>query len=324
GSYPAEIRLTAQTGGSADVYLAYNLVVSPAQRPVLRVQPVDGVTIFTDVNGSADALDGEITIENSGNQNTTWGATSHDNWVRIVPPGERDIQPGDIDTLSIYIKESAMTQLGPGIHLSQVDVFDENDPTVTYNIPITVHLAPSSLDRIEDGLIAEYLFEEGTGDVVHDTSGNSPALDLHIQDPANVAWQPSGLRLNSPTLLATPGAATRMTESIRLSSELTVEAWLRPENLEQDGPARLIGISNGPSLRNFTLAQGLWGGQPKDTFNMRLRNSGSDLDGMPLISTNPGSASLGMQHVVYTRTATGRSTVYVNGVVAQGGTNLAT
>ena len=138
-------------------------------------------------------------------------------------------------------------------------------------------------------------------------------MDLLISDPSAVTWQPSGLRIDSPTLISTPGAASRLVDQIRQTGEVSVEAWIRPDNLTQDGPARVIGISNGPSLRNFTLGQGLWGGQPSDTFNMRLRTTQTDLDGMPLLTTAPGVATLSLQHVMYSRGTDGMEYLHVNG-----------
>ena len=112
-----------------------------------------------------------------------------------------------------------------------------------------------------------------------------------------------------------------MTEAIRKTQEITVEVWLRPQNLTQDGTARLVGISKGATMRNFTLGQGLWEGQPADLFNMRLRTTGTDLDGMPLLSTPAGTASGAIQHLVYTRNKAGDTHLYVDGeVAAQGNT----
>ncbi|MDF1837550.1 MAG: hypothetical protein P1V35_06770 [Planctomycetota bacterium] len=321
GSYPSELRLRSRhnSDGDGETYLAFSLNVMPVGGPMFRAQPSQGLVIHTNVNAAADELDGEITLENTGSEDLQWTATPQDGWVRLGLPRDTDISPGETDTLGIYIKESAMSALGAGTHHSQVELQNANDPSMSIVIPITVNLAPGSNNRIVDGLIAEYRFEEGSGTVVHDSSGLSPAMDLNIQDASAVSWQPSGLTISSPTLLSTPGAATRLSQSIRQSGELTVEAWIRPANLNQDGPARLVGISNGPSVRNFTLAQGLWAGQPKDTFNMRLRSTSTDLDGMPLITTQAGSASLGMQHLAFTRRASGETHIYVNGSLVEEG-----
>ncbi|MFT4647432.1 MAG: hypothetical protein ACI9X4_000644 [Glaciecola sp.] len=317
GTYPTELRLRTRADNDGEFYVAFNLNVMPVGRAFFRAMPAAGLLIQTRTDAAAEDLDGEIFIENTGNIAMEWEASPQHPWLRLGDPGDTLFNPGETHTLGLYVKESAMTSLGSGTHLTQVTIRNSADVDMSITIPITVNLAPSSNNRIADGLIAEYRFEEGSGTIVHDTSGVSPPLDLQIQDASAVTWQPSGLTIATPTLLSTPGAATRLTESIRQSGAMTVEAWLRPANLNQEGPARLMGVSNGPSVRNFTMAQGLWAGQAKDTFNMRMRSTVTDLDGMPLISTNPGTASLGMQHLVFTRNADGSTRLYLNGSVSQ-------
>ncbi len=317
GTFPAEVRLRTQNAADGELQIAFNLHVTPPNDGMFRAQPANGLTIQTNTAASSTEIDGEITIENTGQSPMTWVAESGHSWLRLGFPGETDFNPGETDTMRVHVVESAMSHLGLGTHQSQVTIRDAADPTMQMVIPITVNMAQAQGDRVTEGLMAEYHFEEGFGSIVHDTSGATPAMDLHIQDVSAVHWQASGLTINSPTLLATPAAATRITQSVRQSGELTVEAWIRPANVSQDGPARLVGVSNGPSLRNFTLGQGLWGGRPKDTFNMRMRSTGTDLDGMPMLTTTAGTATAGMQHLVYARAANGECGIYLNGSLVQ-------
>ncbi len=317
GTYPTELRLRTRNNPSGDTYLAFNLHVTPGNIAIFRAEPSGGLAIRTSTAAADNEIDGEIAIENTGQAPMTWTAESQDGWLRLGTDGDMHLLPGETDTLNVYIKESELSILGLGAHQSQVTIRNTANTSQLVTIPVSVVLAPTPGNRVTEGLIAEYLFEEGSGSIVHDSSGIAPPQNLHIQDPSAVQWQASGLSILSPTLLSTPGPATRITETIRQTSELTVEAWIRPANVIQHGPARLIGISNGPYLRNFTLAQGLWGGRPRDTFNMRLRSTGTNLDGMPLITTNSGTASIGMQHLVYVRNTDGRGSIYLNGYLIQ-------
>jgi len=61
------------------------------------------------------------------------------------------------------------------------------------------------------------------------------------------------------------GAGKTITDRLRDTSELTIEATLRPANLKQVGPARIVSLSRNTSNRNFTL------GQERDHLVMRLR-----------------------------------------------------
>ena len=54
---------------------------------------------------------------------------------------------------------------------------------------------------------------------------------------------------------------------------MTLEAWIRPANVSQDGPARIISISSSKTERNVTLGQGLHGNRPADLYMVRLRTT---------------------------------------------------
>jgi VanZ family protein len=65
-------------------------------------------------------------------------------------------------------------------------------------------------------------------------------------------------------------------------SQLTLVVWMRPNNLEQSGPARIVTYSQSPSSRNFTL------GQIGSTLTFRLRTPASGINGVsPALYTGP-------------------------------------
>jgi Concanavalin A-like lectin/glucanases superfamily len=65
-------------------------------------------------------------------------------------------------------------------------------------------------------------------------------------------------------------------------SELTLVVWMRPDNLEQSGPARIVTYSQSPASRNFTL------GQIGNTLTFRLRTPASGINGVsPALYTGP-------------------------------------
>ncbi len=167
--------------------------------------------------------------------------------------------------------------------------------------------------RVTDGLLALYRFDEGAGEVVREASGN-PALDLTISDPAAVRWVEGGLAVDAPVTIGSAAPATGLIDAIRASGSLTVEVWIRPANLTQNGPARVLTISGDPNNRNLTLGQGLWGDQPSDVFDVRLRTTQTDANGQPSLTTPSGLLAGGLVHVVYTRSADGQATIYLDGV----------
>lgn len=157
-------------------------------------------------------------------------------------------------------------------------------------------------------LQALYRFDEGGGDIVRDTSGAAEPLDLKIESPGAVKWDGAGLTVNEPTLITAAAPPTRLIEAVKRSKALTLEARVAPRDTEQSGPARIVTLSSGISTRNFTL------GQAGDRFEVRLRASGTDANGMPALAAPAGSAAaMRLTHVVYTRDAAGKARLYIDG-----------
>lgn len=184
-------------------------------------------------------------------------------------------------------------------------------PTAT-DLPVEPP-APSG-ERITNGLQALYTFEEGAGTTVRDVSGVGTPLDLAIGDTANVSWVTGALAVTGETLIASSGPASKLIDSSRASNEITIEAWIKPANLSQDGPARIVTLSENPYRRNFTLGQGVYGVQPADFYDVRLRTTDRTVNGFPSLTGPRGSLDTTLTHVVYTRDATGTARIYVNGV----------
>lgn len=159
------------------------------------------------------------------------------------------------------------------------------------------------------GPIVLYTFEE-TGDpkTVKDVSGVGPPLDLTLEDEGAVSWiSGGGLSITSATLIKSTGPATKVVEAVRASQAITIEAWVRPANTTQEGPARIVTFSENPSFRNFTL------GQTGDQYDVRLRTTTTTTNGLPSLTATPDSATTELTHIVYTRDASGVAKIYING-----------
>jgi hypothetical protein len=165
-----------------------------------------------------------------------------------------------------------------------------------------------------DGLLALYLFEEGQGTAtVHDVSGYGAPLDLTIPNLEDVTWIPEGgLSVDESSLIASSGPATKISDAIRASNEFTLEWWGTPDNTIQNGPARIVTLSADSFQRNVSLAQGIFRG-PSDLYNARVRSTDTSLNGIPSTTTDPGTLTTDLTHVVVTRDAAGVVRIYKNG-----------
>src|SRR5690606_1896650 len=156
-----------------------------------------------------------------------------------------------------------------------------------------------------------YTFDEGEGSVVHDVSGVGRALDLEIAEMAAVSWGAGFLSVDAPTQIVSSSAANKIIEAARATNALTVAAWLRPDNLTQDGPARIISLSPNIRERSFTLGQDSLEEQQGSRYVMRLRTSETDANGIPALVTTASTVSTELTHVVYTRAVNGAARLYV-------------
>ncbi len=172
---------------------------------------------------------------------------------------------------------------------------------------------PPAGTRVTSGLVALYDFKAGQGREVRDVSGSGEALNLRIMDESRVSWTDAGLQLNESVLISSERPATKIINACRAGNEITLEVWIRPANVTQDGPARLVGISGSKTQRNITLGQGMHGNRPADLFMARLRTTATSANGLPAVVTSSGTATTSLTHVVYTRKANNRAVLYVNG-----------
>lgn len=163
--------------------------------------------------------------------------------------------------------------------------------------------------RVESNAIALYTFKEGRGTQANDSStGFPPELTLNLT--GDVEWVSNwGVRINDGRLQGAVESSSKLYTYITQTGEYSIEAWVVPANVTQDGPARIISYSGNNERRNFTLGQTLYN---YDFFN---RSSTTNANGTPLLSTPDGDQVLQatLQHVVASYNAIEGRKLYVNG-----------
>lgn len=170
--------------------------------------------------------------------------------------------------------------------------------------------------RVSSDLVALYRFTAGGGDLVADVSGVGPPLDLVIDQPDHVRWlDGGGLAVEDEVLISSTAPASKIFEACRASGEITLEVWIRPAKAKQKGPARIVTMSEDPSVRNFMLGHGDRNTRVSGHLLMRLRTSdpGIDDNGVPPTVSNANRATTQITHLAFTRAAGGEVALYVDG-----------
>ncbi len=183
----------------------------------------------------------------------------------------------------------------------------------TNTVTLTV-LIPTN--RIITGIVASYTFQEEGGSLVYDISGAGTPLNLVINNTEAISWGPSGLEINSPAQIISNGTAEKIHSAVTATNQITIEAWIKPANTSQTGPARILTYSENSSSVNFSLAQ------IGDEYQGKFRTSTNGNDGIQVL-TSTDALKNELQHVVFVFRSDAIGILYVNGIeqkrVAMGG-----
>lgn len=197
----------------------------------------------------------------------------------------------------ITVTASSLNQAGP----------DPNANNDTVQIPLAV---VNYRDKAGTQLL--YAFEEGYGGDVYDASGLSELVHIKAVEASRFKWISGGIVFHLPTLTASAMPVAKLVNAARMSNELSIEAWIKPANLTQTGPACAICFGDATN-NNFMLGQGRPSLPNADLIEARLRTTATDDGGNPGLLTPNGTLSTTLTHIIFTRDAGGRTRIYVNG-----------
>lgn len=175
--------------------------------------------------------------------------------------------------------------------------------------------AGESAVRVSEGLVSIYGFDEVEGSQVGDSVGD---IDLTISDPDAVTWLDGALRIDTPTTIGSSTPPTAMIDAATTTGELSVEAWIETDNLDQSGPARIVSISGDTQNRNFTVGQGVHNSDG-NFLDVRLRSTDTSDNGEPSLASPDGILTTRLTHIVATRSADGTTRLYFDGVLQSTG-----
>lgn len=201
--------------------------------------------------------------------------------------------------------EAAINAFAGQLPLTEVDT----DLVTSKALTLLDGIIASGGNRHETNVIALYEFKTGNGTTAYDTSGVIPALDLTLS--GNVEWVGGyGIDIISGKAQGPTSTSNKLYQRITNTGEYSIEAWVVPANVTQEGPARIISYSAGTTERNFTLGQTMY------NYDYLQRSTSTDANGDPALSTDDDDEDLQatLQHVVATYDPVNGRQIYVNGI----------
>ncbi|MGE5192398.1 MAG: DUF1549 domain-containing protein, partial [Deltaproteobacteria bacterium] len=162
-------------------------------------------------------------------------------------------------------------------------------------------------ERVAQDLLVLYTFERPTDDVIRDRSGAGEPLDLKIDKLQGMTFRGGRLIVTSSVRISSAGPARKIVAAVKNSNALSIEAWVKPQDARQAGPARIVSLSADPGQRDFTL------GQDAGRYDVRLRSTATDGNGIPSTPSPEKSLRAELTHVVYTRDPQRAARIYLDG-----------
>lgn len=200
--------------------------------------------------------------------------------------------------------ENAIVSFTDQIPLTQVD-----PALLTSNaLYLTDGIVASGGGRFDTNIIALWNFKTGSGTTAFDTSGIEPAINLTISGSFNWVggW---GIQIVDGKAQGSTANSKKLHDLIKSTGEYSIEAWVAPGNVTQEGPAGIVSYSAGTLQRNFTLGQTLY------NYEFLNRSSNTNENGDDSLSTPNADevVQTALQHVVATFSPTEGRKIFVNG-----------
>ena len=173
-----------------------------------------------------------------------------------------------------------------------------------------------TVERVTEGLVVFYPFDEGTGTVVGDQSGVGTPLDLEIQSDT-YEWSSAGLKWQGEGIIVAAGSSSKVRVACQATDEVTVEAWVTPGLEQQSGPARVVTFSLDTSFRHFTVGQGaiVEDSLSDQGWEARLLTTEKTGNGHPSLDLPEAPVTLEPMHLMFTRTGAGDEALWIDGTL---------
>ena len=164
-------------------------------------------------------------------------------------------------------------------------------------------MLPGDVQRVTDGLVALYRFDEAAGTTIADSTASN--IDLSIGNAAGVTWGAGTLTVIGAAAI-TSAETNGAVAACVATGEVTIEAWVQAAGLSREG--RVAGVVATGSI-NLSLSQAnrAWTGGVTSARSLE--------NGHPVVDTPRDDLTTELTHVVMVRTADGWRRLYIDGAL---------
>lgn len=161
--------------------------------------------------------------------------------------------------------------------------------------------------RVTNGLQVLYNFNEGSGSVIFDQSGNGEPQNLKIYKSNKIIWTPKALEIKDSSLINSEIPPSRLYNSIIDNNEFTIEAWINTKYISDTSESKIITFSNNAG-NNFSLLQN------SDNYEVRVRTTETNDYGEPSLFSKTKAVSKELIHLTFT-VSNSSVKMYFNGIL---------
>jgi len=139
--------------------------------------------------------------------------------------------------------------------------------------PVAVPLPEPELPPAGDGQVVTLRWHPREEVLNGTLSSGGDAKKVKLESGGRHQASLKGLDTREGGITRLPGAGEALAEACKVSNAVTIVVGFETDDLKQSGPARIIGISDGPVLRNFTI------GQERERLVLRFRTTETGFNG---------------------------------------------
>ena len=174
-------------------------------------------------------------------------------------------------------------------------------------------------NRVNDSLIALYIFGQRKRDTIFDQSWYNTPVNLWVTDISNVKNNNSEfLQIESDNQLVS-NLSEKISSACKLSNELTIECWIKTSDAISMLPSKILGLEDENQIA-FSLS--CIKNEPNSTrirYFINLNTNTTDNNGKPDFLIEQPVESNVLHHIVFTHSHTGEESIFINNELAASG-----